>query len=111
MVGVMWRTAVLLEVKAMEVMLDRLSKLLKMMMMMMSAMVSNVASLSFDAAKSALVGLSRRPTTEQRNSEEASKLEMEKTLTQGDVKQENSHPFTSDELSKAMTAATLNSNR
>jgi hypothetical protein len=54
-----------------------------------------------------LVGLSRRPTTEQRNSDDANRLEMEKTFTQGDMTKDNDKPFAADELSKAMTAVTI----
>jgi hypothetical protein len=55
------------------------------------------------------VGISRPATAEreQGKSDEANRLQIEKTLTQGDVSQGDSTPFTPEELSRAMTAATI----
>jgi hypothetical protein len=57
----------------------------------------------------AAVGLSRRVTAEQRKSEESNPLNLEKMFMQGDaeVKSENRHPFSPEELAKKMTEATI----
>lgn len=54
------------------------------------------------------VGLSRKVTTEQqRSSQDANRLGLEKTVTQSQLRQENEQPFTPEELSKAITAAAV----
>lgn len=73
-------------------------------------MVSILALPSLHVADWISVGLSRQATTEPRNLEETNKLQLEKTFTQGHVKEEeNSQLFTPEELSKAMTTATIKS--
>jgi hypothetical protein len=75
---------------------------------LMSAMVSLVPfSLSQSVLIPPQVGLSRRATTDERSAEGANELAQEKTLTQSDVAEGNGQPFTAEQLSKAMTAATI----
>ncbi len=76
----------------------------------MLEMVRTGAALSLYHTDPAAVGLSTPATaTEHRNSEEANKLAMEKTYAQGIGKEEeeSGQLFTPEELSEAMTAATI----
>ena len=82
-----------------------------MKMKPMLEMVSIAASIPLDAANYGAVGLSRRATSDQTTAEDVNKLELEKTITQSNVKKENTQPFTPAELSKAMTAATIGPDR
>lgn len=77
----------------------------------MSQMVSIAASISLEIANFGAVGLLRRATTDQTTAEDVNKLELDKTIIQSDVKKENAQPFTPDQLSKAMTAATIRPDR
>ncbi len=77
----------------------------------MPEMVSLAASIPLDAAKSGAVCLSKRATTNQVTAQDVNKFETKQTMTQGDMKNEDTQPFTPEQLSEAMTAVTIRPDR
>ncbi len=77
----------------------------------MSEMVRFAVSMPLDAANFGAVGLSRRATTDQMTAEDVNGFETKETITQRNMNKANTQPFTPEQLSKAMTAATIRRDR
>ncbi len=74
----------------------------------MSEMVSLAVSISLDAANTGTVGISRRAITDQPTAQGVNTRE---TTTQRDLKKADTQLFTPEQLSEAMTAAAIRSDR